>query len=82
MTYSFLQEFILTKGYIKSLEPKEKERLGKLRHKFYVLEDEIIQEALNLFEPFPVELKQFWQEIGFGYFHCNRERANRIFDPY
>jgi hypothetical protein len=82
MTYPFLQEFILTKEYIESLEPKEKERLGKLRHKFYILEDKVIQEALNILEPFPAELKQFWQEIGFGYFHCNRERANRIFDPY
>jgi hypothetical protein len=42
MTYPFLEEFILTGEYIESLEPKEKERLGKLRHKFYVLEDEVI----------------------------------------
>jgi len=79
MTYPFFYDFILSGAYLETLKPKE---WGKLQHNFYALQEDVIQEAITAFDPFPAELKQFYQEIGFGYFHCNKERANRIFDPY
>jgi hypothetical protein len=79
MTYAYLHDYILSETAISTLKPKE---LGKLRHSFFALQTDVIQEALTVFEPFPAELKQFYREIGFGYFHCNKERVNRILDPY
>ncbi|MDR3338482.1 MAG: hypothetical protein LBT25_00050, partial [Candidatus Symbiothrix sp.] len=77
--FPFLHNYILSQEFIATLKPKE---LRKLRHNLYALPDHVIQEALDAFDPFPVELKTFYQEIGFGYFHCNKERVNRILDPY
>ena len=79
MNYPYLHDFILSEGFVASLKPKE---LKKLRHNFFALPEEVINEALTTFNPFPLELKQFYREIGFGYFHCNKERVNRILDPY
>ncbi len=79
MTYPYLHDYILSQAYIETLKPKE---LGKLQHNFYALPEDAIQKALMTFEPFPAELKLFYQEIGFGFFHCNKERVNRILDPY
>ncbi|GHT64769.1 hypothetical protein AGMMS50239_23100 [Bacteroidia bacterium] len=79
MTYPFLHDYILSQEYIATLKPKE---LGKLRHNFHPLQEEVINEALTAFDPFPIELKNFYREIGFGYFHCDKERVNRILDPY
>jgi hypothetical protein len=79
MTYPIFHDYILSEETVAEHNPKE---LGKFRHNFYALQESAIQDALGVFDPFPVELKQFYEEIGFGYFHCNKERANRIFDPY
>lgn len=53
----------------------------KFKHYFFHLDSDDIQASYETFQPFPVELKVFYEEIGFGYFYCNKERVNRIFDP-
>jgi hypothetical protein len=79
MNYTYLHDFILSQENLATHKPKE---WGKLRHNFYALDEEVLNEALTAFDPFPDELKNFYQEIGFGYFYCNKEGANRILDPY
>jgi hypothetical protein len=79
MKYPFLHDYILSEAYIARLNPKE---TGKMRHNFYALPEGEIQEALKEFYPFPAELQQFYQEIGFGLFHINRGGIHRILDPH
>ena len=79
MNYPFFHDYILSKEYIETLKTK---KLVKLRHNFFSLQEEVINEAITAFDPFPVELEIFYREIGFGYFHSDKERVNRILDPY
>ena len=80
MQYSFLQDYIITQEKIdKAIKEKS---IRKLRHMFYPLSATDIHTAVQSFNPFPVELKTFYEEIGFGYFHCNREYVNCLSDPH
>lgn len=78
MDFSFLNEFKLSEAVIKERGMK---KVCKLKHNFFSLPEYDMQEVFNTFTPFPVELKQFYQEIGFGFFHINRGRIHRILDP-
>ena len=80
MQYPYLQDYILTQEKV-DLAIKEKS-IRKLRHVFYPLSTNDIKVALESFNPFPVELKTFYEEIGFGNFHCNREYVNCLLDPH
>ncbi len=80
MQYTYLQDYIITQEKInKAIKEKS---IRKLRHMFYPLSATDIHEAVQSFDPFPVELKAFYEEIGFGNFHCNKEYVNCLPDPY
>lgn len=55
---------------------------NNLRSSFYSLgleEIEQVEKELNL--TFPVELKQFYLEIGYGFIKGSRQNINRLMDP-
>jgi hypothetical protein len=80
MYYSDLQEYIITQEKLnKAIKDKS---IRKLRHMFYPLSVNDMNTALQSFDPFPVELKTFYEEIGFGNFHCNKEYVNCLLDPH
>lgn len=80
MQYIFLEEYIITQEKIdKAIKEKS---IRKLRHMFYPLSATDIHAAVQSFDPFPVELKTFYEEIGFGNFHCNKEYVNCLSDPH
>lgn len=75
---SFLKDYLIDQSIIENRRMKE---VVKFKHYFFHLDSDDIQASYETFQPFPVELKVFYEEIGFGYFYCNKERVNRIFDP-
>ncbi len=80
MQYTYLQDYIITQEKIdKAIKEKS---IRKFRHMFYPLSATDIHEAVQSFDPFPVELKTFYEEIGFGNFHCNKEYVNCLLDPH
>ncbi len=80
MQYSFLQDYIITQEKIdKAIKEKS---IRKFRHMFYPLSATDIHEAVRSFDPFPIELKAFYEKIGFGNFHCNKEYVNCLLDPH
>jgi hypothetical protein len=80
MCYPFLQEYIITQEKID--EAIKEKSIRKLRHMFYPLSATDINAALTAFDPFPIELKTFYEKIGFGNFHCNKEFVNCLIDPH
>ncbi|MDR2969371.1 MAG: hypothetical protein LBV32_07180 [Tannerellaceae bacterium] len=80
MQYTFLENYIITQEKIdKAIKEKS---IRKLCHMFYPLSAADIDAAVQAFDPFPVELKTFYEEIGFGNFHCNKEYVNILLDPH
>lgn len=75
---SFLTDYLIDQSVTENRRMKE---VVKFKHNFFHLNSDEIQIFCETFHPFPVELKIFYEEIGFGYFYCNKERVNRIFDP-
>ena len=53
----------------------------KFRHHFYAPYSEDLPKALETLNPFPYELKVFYEEIGFGFMHRRKGKVNRILDP-
>ncbi|MFV0418887.1 MAG: hypothetical protein ACK5KT_09180 [Dysgonomonas sp.] len=76
--FSFLKEFKLDKNII---EEKGMKQVSKFKHNFFSLSAFDTKDAYETFSPFPNELKQFYEEIGFGLFHINKGKVHRIFDP-
>lgn len=74
----FLNNYLIDQSII---ENNRIQKIVNFKHCFFHLNISDIQDAYEIFQPFPFELKVFYEEIGFGYFYCNKERVNRIFDP-
>lgn len=79
MYFSFLEDYKIAYEFVDKQRVKS---IGRLRHLFYTLPEFQIQEAINTFNPFPEELKIFYNEIGFGF--MNRAKLGKfdnLFDP-
>jgi hypothetical protein len=76
--YSFLQEYRLSKALFATAEIKT---IMKFRHHFYTPYGVDLPMAYERLNPFPCELKTFYEEIGFGFMHCRKGEINRILDP-
>ena len=78
LPYSFLQKYKLSKDLLASTEVKT---IMKFRHHFYTTYEVDLPLAYERLDPFPYELKTFYEEIGFGFMHCRKGEINRILDP-
>jgi hypothetical protein len=76
--FSFLEEYKLHEDLF---EGKGVEKAMKYRHHFYTPYPEDIPKALETFNPFPLELKAFYEQIGYGFMHRRKGKINRILDP-
>ena len=78
MTYTYLQKYKLKDSYFAELGI---EKTMKLNHHFYTPHEIDLSKAYDKLIPFPVELKIFYETIGFGFMHRKNGDVNRIFDP-
>jgi hypothetical protein len=79
MIFPFLEHYKLSPELITESGAKS---IGRLRHNFFALPEFQIREALTAFNPFPEELKSFYEEIGFGFMHrAKLGKINILFDP-
>ena len=78
MVFSFLKKYQII---AKDLTPSQAKSIGKYRHCFFPVPEIDIGEALTAFDPFPLELKQVYEEIGFGFFHRRKGDINCLLDP-
>jgi len=76
--FSFLEEYILHEGLF---EGEGLEQVMKYPHHFYTPYPEDIPKALAAFDPFPYELKIFYEQIGYGFMHRRKGEINRLLDP-
>ena len=76
--FSFLEEYKLKEDLF---EEKGLEKVMKYRHHFYMPYPEDLPKALATFDPFPVELKAFYEQTGFGFMHRRKGKSNRLLDP-
>ncbi|GHT15300.1 antitoxin YxxD [Bacteroidia bacterium] len=76
--FSFLEEYKLREDLF---EGNGVEKVMKYTHHFYTPYPEDIPKALETFNPFPVELKAFYEQIGFGFMHRRKGKLNRVLDP-
>ena len=76
--FSFLEEFILREELF---EGNGIEKVMKYPHHFYTPYPEDLPKALEIFNPFPFELKVFYEQIGFGFMHRRKGKINRLLDP-
>lgn len=77
-------EFEFIKNYIikyQEIEESDIKRIGRLKHCFYAVPELYIQKAMTAFEPFPAELHEFYETIGFGFMNRQKNIGNRIIDP-
>lgn len=78
MNFDFLSPYKI--GY-EIIDQSKVREVGQLRHYFFDVPDIYIQRAVATFSPFPVELLEFYKEIGFGFFHRRKNIENRLLDP-
>jgi hypothetical protein len=78
MPYSYLQEYKLSESVFARLGV---EKVMKFCHHFYTPHKIDLSKAYNNLDPFPVELKLFYETIGFGFMHRKDGVVNRILDP-
>lgn len=78
MNFAFLHSYKIDPLKVDISEAKE---IGTLRHLFYAVPEIDIKEALTTFNPFPVELLNFYNELGFGFFHRRKGKLNILLDP-
>ena len=76
--FSFLEEYKLRQDLF---DDTGVEKVMKYPHHFYTPYPEDLPKALETFNPFPVELKAFYEQIGFGFMHRRKGKINRILDP-
>ena len=76
--FSFLEEYKLREDLF---EGKGIEKVMKYPHHFYAPYPEDLPKALETFDPFPYELKVFYEQIGFGFMHRRKGKINRLLDP-
>ncbi|MGA8942120.1 MAG: SMI1/KNR4 family protein [Thermoactinomyces sp.] len=74
--FSFLKKYVLPSEHVKA-PPEQK-------HIFYPLDEREIEEAeKRLNQKFPKELREFYQQIGYGFMCINHDSfTNRIMDPH
>ena len=78
MNFSFLKKYQII---AKDLTPEEAKSVSKYRHCFFPVAEIDMMDALAAFDPFPLELKLFYQETGFGFFHRRKGDINYLLDP-
>jgi len=78
MYFKFLHPYKINPLQITADEAKETTRK---KHLFFPVLRSDFEEALKKFDPFPVELKAFYKEIGFGFFHRKKGKLNILLDP-
>ena len=76
--FTFLEEYKLREELF---EGKGIEKVMKYKHHFYTPYPEDLPKALGTFNPFPSELKAFYEQIGFGFMHRRKGKINRLLDP-
>ena len=77
-SYSFLKEYIFHEELFENDGVKS---VMKFPHHFYTPHPVYMEKALAAIDPFPKELKCFYEEIGYGFMHRKSEKINRLFDP-
>jgi hypothetical protein len=78
MDFSFLKKYQII---AQDLTPQDAKAIGKFRHCFFPVAEIDIMDALHTFDLFPQELKTFYEEIGFGFFHRRKGDVNCLLDP-
>ncbi|MDR2917738.1 MAG: hypothetical protein LBV72_00020 [Tannerella sp.] len=78
MSFSFLQPYKIDPLKV---DVSEAEDIGRKKHLFFPIPDIDLEEVLKTFDPFPVELKSFHEEIGFGFLHRRKGKLNMLLDP-
>ena len=76
--FSFIEEYKLREDLF---EGKGIEKVMKYPHHFYTPYPADLPKALETFNPFPFELKVFYEQIGFGFMHRRKGKINRLLDP-
>ncbi len=77
MEYTFLQEYRISQELFATTGIKT---VTKFRHYFYVPDKADLLMAYERLNPFPLELKTFYEEIGYGFMH-RKGGINRMLDP-
>lgn len=78
MNFDFLSNCKI--GY-EIIDQSKIEKVGRFPHYFFDVPDIYIQRAVAAFDPFPVELLEFYKKIGFGFFHRRKNIESRLLDP-
>lgn len=78
MNFTFLHSYKIDPQDVDVSKARE---IGHLRHLFYAVPEIGIKEAWAMFNPFPVELLNFYNEVGFGFFHRRKGKLNVLLDP-
>jgi hypothetical protein len=78
MDYSYLYYYKITAGLI---EEEGVKSVGRFSHYFFPLPEFQIQKAVTTYTPFPVELLEFYNKIGFGFLNRAKGKFNILLDP-
>lgn len=78
MTFDFIDNCIIK---YQEIEESDIKRVGRLKHCFYSVPDLYIRKAITTFDPFPVELREFYETVGFGFMNRRKNIGNCIIDP-
>ena len=77
MKYTFLNKFKIA---YKEVEESEAKRIGRLKHCFFSLPELYIQKAILDLDPFPIELRELYEEVGFGFLHRGKNTGSCLID--
>lgn len=78
MHYPFLEKYQLISEKINISEAKE---IGRRKHALFPVPEIDIEKATETFDRFPIELLNFYKEIGFGFFFRRKGEVNCLLDP-
>lgn len=78
MAFDFIDNYIIN---YQELKDSDINKIGRLKHCFYPVPDIYIKKALAAFNPFPAELLEFYETVGFGFMNRQKNIGNCIIDP-
>ena len=78
MAFEFIENYIIK---YQEIEEPDIKRIGRLKHCFYAVPELYIRKAITAFEPFPAELYEFYETVGFGFMNRQKDIGNCILDP-
>lgn len=78
MHFSFLHPYKID---TQTIDVKKAKKIGRMRHFFYAVPELDLQELSKVYDTFPVELSNFYNEIGFGLLNRHKGKLNLLLDP-